>query len=414
MRAIILIMDSLGIGAAPDAARFGNVGANTLGHIAAACDDGRADQGRSGSLRIPQLESLGLGLAAQLASGALPAGLSPTPRIRAAWGAAQEISAGKDTPSGHWELAGVPVREDWGYFDRLTESFPPELLARLVERAGLPGWLGNCHASGTQIIAQLGEEHLRSGKPIFYTSADSVFQIAAHEEAFGLDRLYQLCAIAREEVDHYKIGRVIARPFSGSDAGNFKRTGNRRDLAVPPPAPTILQKLVDAGGEVVSVGKIADIFAGQGISRKIKANGNEALWQATFDAMEATGPQSIIMTNFVDFDQEYGHRRDIPGYARALEAFDRRIPALDERLRPDDIVVISADHGCDPSWPGSDHTREFVPLLIWGSQIAPGSIGRRSSFADLGQSLADWFALPAFPDGIAFLPGLKERNHHVA
>ena len=397
MRAIILIMDSLGIGAAPDAKRFGDVGADTFGHIA----ERRAASGNP--LRIPHLESLGLGLASRLATGVLPAGLNANPAIRAAYGAAAELSAGKDTPSGHWELAGVPVLSDWGYFPKSDNCFPPDLLGRLVERGRLPGYLGNCHASGTVIIQRLGEEHMKTGKPIFYTSADSVFQIAAHEESFGLERLLDLCAIAREEVDRYNVGRVIARPFLGTDATNFKRTGNRRDLAVPPPAATLLQKLAEAGGQVVSIGKIADIYAHVGITKKIKATGNDALWDATFQAVRETPDFSIIMTNFVDFDQEYGHRRDVEGYAAALESFDCRLPELDTLMQADDVAVISADHGCDPTWPGSDHTREHVPVLAWGEKVKTGSLGVRNSFADVGQSLARWFDLAPFPDGEAFL-----------
>ena len=397
MRAIVMIMDSLGIGASPDAERFGDVGADTFGHIA----ERRAAEGRP--LAIPHLESLGLGLAATLARGAVPAGLQANPAIRAAYGAARELSAGKDTPSGHWELAGVPVRGDWGYFPKSDNCFPQELLDTLVARGQLPGYLGNCHASGTVIIERLGEEHMKTGKPIFYTSADSVFQIAAHEESFGLQRLLDLCDIAREEVDRYNVGRVIARPFLGSDAKSFKRTGNRRDLAVPPPSATVLQKLADAGGEVVSIGKIADIYAHCGITKKIKATGNDALWDATFQAVREAPDFSIVMTNFVDFDQEYGHRRNVEGYAAALESFDRRLPELDALMRRDDIAIISADHGCDPTWPGSDHTREHVPVLVWGDKVKAGSLGVRDSFADVGQSLASWFKLPPFPDGKAFL-----------
>ena len=397
MRAIVMIMDSLGIGAAPDAERFGDVGADTFGHIA----ERRAAVGRP--LAIPHLESLGLGLAATLARGTVPAGLQANPAIRAAYGAARELSAGKDTPSGHWELAGVPVRGDWGYFPATDNCFPQELLDTLVARGQLPGYLGNCHASGTVIIERLGEEHMKTGKPIFYTSADSVFQIAAHEESFGLQRLLDLCDIAREEVDRYNVGRVIARPFLGTDAKSFKRTGNRRDLAVPPPAATVLQKLADAGGEVVSIGKIADIYAHCGITKKIKATGNDALWDATFQAVREAPDFSIVMTNFVDFDQEYGHRRNVEGYAAALESFDRRLPELDALMRQDDIAIISADHGCDPTWPGSDHTREHVPVLVWGDKVKAGSLGVRDSFADVGQSLASWFNLAPFPDGKAFL-----------
>jgi phosphopentomutase len=404
MRAIVLVLDSLGVGATPDAARFGDAGADTLGHIAARCAQHACDgDGRAGPLRVPQLERLGLGLANQLATGALPAGFTATPDLIGAYGAARELSSGKDTPSGHWELAGVPVRFDWGYFPQARESFPPALLDALVRRADLPGYLGNCHASGTEILATHGAEHLATGKPIFYTSADSVFQIACHETAFGLERLYRLCEIAREEVDRYNICRVIARPFVGATAAEFRRTGNRRDLAVPPPAPTLLEKLAAAGGSVIAIGKISDIYAGVGVTRKLKADGLDGLWDATLDAVRDAPDFSLVMTNFVDFDQQFGHRRNIAGYAAELERFDARLAALYPLLRDDDVLILTADHGCDPTWPGTDHTREHVPLLVHGPRIAPGSLGVRASFADLGQSLACWFGLDGFADGVAFL-----------
>ena len=272
-----------------------------------------------------------------------------------------------------------------------------------MRRAGLPGVLGNCHASGTEIIRELGEEHVRSGKPIVYTSADSVFQIAAHEDAFGLERLYAVCEIARELVDDYRVGRVIARPFVGDSAETFARTGNRRDLTTPPHAPTVLDRLIDSGGEVVSVGKIADIFAHQGISRTLKANGNDALVDATLEAMASAGERAIVFTNLVDFDMLYGHRRDAAGYADALEAFDRRLPEIVDAMSPDDLLILCADHGCDPSWPGSDHTREFIPVLATGRGVGPGSIGRRATFADIGQTLAAFFELPPLDYGESFL-----------
>ena len=399
MRVIIIIMDSFGIGAAPDAERFGDAGASTLGHIAKWCAEGKADHGRNGPLRIPNLERLGVGLAAQLAEGRVPTGLTAKPDLIGAYAAAQEVSSGKDTPSGHWELAGVPVRSDWGYFSKPVDTFPPVLLEALVRRGRLPGYLGNCHGSGTTIIEELGEEHMRTGKPIFYTSADSVFQIACHEESFGLQRLYDLCEIAYEEVKPYRIGRVIARPFVGTDASNFKRTGNRHDLSVPPPADTLLKKLSDAGGEVASIGKIADIFANVGNTRKIKATGLQALWDTTLQAVREAPERSIVMANFVDFDSSYGHRRDVAGYAAGLEYFDRRLPELYPLLRDDDVAVLAADHGCDPTWSGSDHTREHVPVLIYGKRVAPGSLGVRATFADVGQTLAGLFGLPPFPDG---------------
>jgi phosphopentomutase len=399
-RAIILVMDSFGIGATADAERFGDAGADTLGSIArerAASADG--------PLRLPNLARLGLFEASRESTGAYPTGVDTGAALIGAWGHAEELSSGKDTPSGHWEIAGVPVLFDWGYFTDRTDTFPKELIDRLVERAGLPGVLGNCHASGTTIIAELGDEHVRTGKPIVYTSADSVFQIAAHEEAFGLQRLYDLCDIARELVDEYNIGRVIARPFVGDGPGSYVRTGNRRDLTTPPHSPTVLDKLVAAGGEVISIGKIADIYANQGITRKVKATGNAALFDATLEAMDDAADRSIIFTNFVDFDMLYGHRRDVPGYAAALEYFDGRLPELLQRMKADDLLVITADHGCDPTWQGSDHTREHIPVLAYGNGLAAGSLGRRKSFADIGQSLASFFGLPPMEYGESFIPG---------
>jgi phosphopentomutase len=397
-RAIILVLDSFGIGATDDADKFGDVGANTLGSIArvrAESDDG--------PLRLPNLSKLGLMHAAAESAGVFPPGSSSDIEVIGAYGFAAELSSGKDTPSGHWEIAGVPVLFDWGYFTARKDTFPPELLEKLIDQAGLPGVLGNCHASGTTIIAELGEEHMRSGKPIVYTSADSVFQIACHEESFGLDRLYALCDVARVLVDEYDIGRVIARPFVGNNVSDFARTGNRRDLTTPPPAPTLLDKLVDSGGEVISVGKIADIYAHQGITQKIKASGNAALFDATLTAMESAPDRSIVFTNFVDFDMLYGHRRDVEGYANALEYFDARLPELMAQLQDDDVLVLCADHGCDPTWPGSDHTREHIPVLAYGSRIQAGSLGKRESFADIGQSLAEFFDIPPLDYGKSFL-----------
>lgn len=403
MRVVFLIADSLGVGFTPDADRFGDAGSNTLGHIAERCFRGLADDDRAGPLRIPHLERLGIGLACKLASGAVPPGLSDGVVPTGAYGAARELSSGKDTPSGHWELAGVPVTFDWGYFTEKTNTFPPELLQTLVKRADLPGWLGNCHASGTEIIARLGEEHCATGKPIFYTSADSVFQIAAHEETFGLERLYRLCEIAFEEMKPYNICRVIARPFLGDGAAAFARTGNRHDYAVSPPAPTVLQKLTDAGGTVISIGKIADIYAHCGITKGIKASGLPALWDATLKAVAEAPDNSIVMTNFVDFDEKYGHRRNVAGYARGLEYFDTRLPDLTAMLGDDDILIVSADHGCDPTWVGSEHTREHVPVLVSGKRVPPGSLGIRDTFADVGQSLAACFGLEPFPVGTSFM-----------
>jgi len=398
-RALILVLDSFGIGATADADRFGDEGSDTFGHIARE----RAAAGKS--LNLPNLAGLGLFHASRDSRGEFPAGAITDAEIIGAYGFAEELSSGKDTPSGHWEIAGVPVMFDWGYFTAKQDTFPQALLDKLVERAGLPGYLGNCHASGTTIIAELGDEHVTSGKPIFYTSADSVFQIACHEEAFGLDRLYTLCEIARELVDEYNIGRVIARPFVGDDASSYVRTGNRRDLTTPPHADTVLDKLVAAGGEVVSVGKISDIYAHQGITKKIKASGNAALFDATLDALGEAGDRSIVFTNFVDFDMLYGHRRDVDGYANALEYFDQRLPELLERMSGDDVMFICADHGCDPTWQGSDHTREHIPVLAYGKGVTPGPLGKRETFADIGQSIAAFFDLSPMDYGTSFLNG---------
>ncbi|WP_136247811.1 phosphopentomutase [Halomonas borealis] len=399
-RAIVLVLDSFGLGATPDAEAFGDVGADTLGHIAQAC----ADSDQRGPLRLPHLGRLGLFHAHRESTGTWAAGVTPPESVDGAYGVAREVSSGKDTPSGHWEIAGVPVRFEWGYFHERENSFPPELLEALVREAKLPGVIGDCHASGTEVIARLGETQVTSGKPIVYTSADSVFQIAAHEEHFGLERLYEVCEIARRLLEPYNIGRVIARPFTGESADDFARTANRRDYSVEPPAPTVLQRLHDDGGNVVAIGKIADIYAHCGISQTIKASGHDALFDATLEAMNEAGERSLIMTNFVDFDMVYGHRRDVAGYAAALEAFDARLPELLARLADDDLLILTADHGCDPTWPGSDHTREHIPVLASGAGLAPGSLGARESFADIGQSLAEHFGLAPMDDGTSFLP----------
>ncbi|WP_336803553.1 phosphopentomutase [Erwinia aphidicola] len=405
-RAFIMVLDSFGIGSSKDADKFGDEGSDTLGHIAEACFRGEADKGRKGPLHLPNLTALGLGKAAEASTGKFPPGLDKDTEIIGAYAYASELSSGKDTPSGHWEIAGVPVLFDWGYFSDVENSFPQELLDLLVEKANLPGYLGNCHSSGTVILDQLGEEHMKTGKPIFYTSADSVFQIACHEETFGLDRLYELCEIAREALTEggYNIGRVIARPFVGDKPGSFERTGNRHDLAVEPPAPTILKKLVDEqGGEVISVGKIADIYAHVGITKKVKATGLDALFDATVEEMKIAPDNSIVFTNFVDFDSTWGHRRDIPGYAGGLELFDRRLPELMALVKEGDILILTADHGCDPSWRGTEHTREHIPVLIYGPGVKPGDYGYRDTFADIGQTVASYFGLSPMEYGKSIL-----------
>lgn len=397
-------MDSVGIGGAPDAADFGDTGSDTFGHIAAACARGEADgAGRSGPLRIPNLNRLGLCRAAEASVGTHPEGIERNESPQAIWGYANEVSKGKDTPSGHWELAGLPVPFKWGYFPHTVPAFPADLTAALVEQAGLPGILGDKHASGTEIIAELGDEHVRSGKPICYTSADSVLQIAAHEEHFGLDRLYRVCEIARKLCDPLNIGRVIARPFTGESPADFKRTANRKDYSVPPPGETLLDSAVATGRQVFSVGKIDDIFAHRGITNRRKAAGNDALFDATLAALAEAGPGDLVFTNFIDFDQLYGHRRDVAGYAACLEAFDDRLPEMEARLIEGDLVVLTADHGNDPTWPGTDHTRENVPVLAFGPGIEGRNAGRMHTFADVGQTLAGHLALPPMRAGASLI-----------
>lgn len=383
-RVFIMMLDSFGIGGAKDAAKFGDEGANTLGHIAE----------HQSPLKLPHLESLGLGLAAQQSCGELPKSFQNQPHLIGGYAFAKEISSGKDTTSGHWEIAGVPVLFDWGLFPEKQNSFPQDLLDRIVEKSGIKGYLGNCHSSGTVILDELGEEHMKTGLPIFYTSADSVFQIAAHEETFGLDKLYTLCELVRAELENYNIGRVIARPFVGTKAGEFKRTGNRRDYSVEPPAQTVLQKLIEEkNGTVISVGKIADIYAHTGISKKVKATGLEELFDKTLEEVKSAGENSIVFTNFVNFDADFGHRRDVAGYAKGLEYFDSRLPELFALMQEGDLLFFTADHGCDPTWAGSDHTRENIPVLMYGKQVPTQFLGARETFADIGQTIAGHFGL---------------------
>ena len=404
-RAFLFVLDSFGVGGARDAADYGDLGSNTLGHIAEFCAVGAADRAglRQGPLKLPNMTSLGLLDIAKMASGNYPAGMPLPERLFGLYGAASEMSNGKDTPSGHWEIAGTPVMFNWGYFPTEGDAFSPELVEAICRDGEIPGILGNCHASGTEIIERLGEEHVRTGKPICYTSSDSVFQIAAHETHFGLDRLIALCQVVRGLLDPLNIGRVIARPFIGETAESFERTGNRRDFSVLPPEPTLLDRLVEAGRSVHAVGKVGDIFAHQGVSRVIKANGNAALTSATLAAMDEAADGDLVFTNFVDFDMIYGHRRDVAGYAAALEAFDLSLPDIHRRLKPGDLVILTADHGCDPTWRGTDHTRERVPIMAFGPGIRTRSIGVRSSYADIGETIAAHLGIPAGRHGWSFL-----------
>lgn len=397
-RAILIVLDSVGCGGAPDAAEFGDAGANTLGHIAHACARGEANEGRSGPLALPNMEVLGLGAVIRLASGIDLPGFDAAPQ--GLWGAATEVSQSKDTPSGHWELAGVPVPWDWHYFPKENPAFPEELLTEFCARADLPATLCNQHGSGIPVIEAYAFEHIKTGAPICYTSADSVFQIAAHEVHFGLERLLEVCKIAAELVHPMKVGRVIARPFIGDEAHGYTRTANRRDFAIAPPEPTLLDRVKAAGGTTHCIGKISDIFAAQGVSKSLKGADDMALIDQTINALQSAQSGDFIFTNLVEFDSLYGHRRDIAGYARALECFDARLPEIIDVLRPDDLLILTADHGNDPSWHGTDHTRERVPVL--GVGAGPKAIGH-VGFADIGETLAAHIGLKPGKHGKAFL-----------
>jgi phosphopentomutase len=374
-RAFLVVMDSAGIGGAPDAGSFFNgdlpdTGANTIGHIAQACAAGRAEEGRSGPLRLPHLAGLGLGAALQAASGLEIADLNAP--LTGTWGAATEVSRGKDTPSGHWELAWLPVPWDWTYFPRTENSFDADLIALVCAAAGTDGILGNCHAPGTAIIERLGAEHMRTGFPICYTSADSVFQIAAHDETFGLERLLKLCADIAPALHAQRVGRVIARPFVGDGQAGFTRTPHRRDFAIMPPEPVLSNWVQDAGRATFAVGKIGDIFSMQGFD-EVRKGTDAQLMEHLGDLVRNAPEGSLTFANFVEFDSLYGHRRDVSGYARALEWFDGEIGRLIGQLREGDIMVLTADHGNDPTWSGTDHTRERVPVLVAGA--GPGRLG---------------------------------------
>ncbi len=403
-RVFLIVMDSVGIGGAPDSATFFNkdlpdLGANTVAHIAQACAQGRAEEGRTGPLRVPVLDRLGLGAAVSLASGQFTPGLGAKPQ--GLWGCAAEVSAGKDTPSGHWELAGLPVPWQWGYFPDEEPAFDAKLIRHVCDVAGSAGLLGNCHASGTEIIARYGAQHMQNGWPICYTSADSVFQIAAHEESFGLDRLLKLCHEVAPYLHDNKVGRVIARPFIGTPQDGFSRTSNRRDFAIKPPADILTDWVKNAGGKVHGIGKIGDIFTMQGIDT-IEKGTDSQLMQYLFHAVEGAEDGSLTFANFVEFDSLYGHRRDVSGYARALEWFDGQIGQIIAKLAVDDVLILTADHGNDPTWPGTDHTREQVPILVTGARIPNGCIGQRR-FVDVAASVAQYLGASETGPGTSFL-----------
>ncbi|MFH0903533.1 MAG: phosphopentomutase [Pseudomonadota bacterium] len=382
-RVVLLILDSVGCGGAPDAAAYGDAGADTLGNIARAV----------GGLSLPNLQRFGLGNAARVD------GVPPSPEPAGAVGRMREASVGKDTTTGHWELAGLRIADSFATF---PAGFPTTIIDELASRVGR-GVIGNKAASGTEILRELGSEHLRTGKLIVYTSIDSVFQIAAHEDVVPLDELYDICRTAREILDPWRVGRVIARPFVGEDGSSFRRTYHRRDLSMPPPAPTVLDCIAASGIPVVGVGKIGDIYAGHGITEEIHTEGNRDGMERTIGVLERV-PAGLIVANLVDFDTLYGHRNDFLGYARCLAELDSLLPALEEKLTPDDMLVITADHGNDPTTPGTDHTREEVPLLVCGPSVVPGvQLGTRATFADVGATLAEVFAVSSPSCGTSFL-----------
>ena len=378
-----MVLDSAGIGEMPDAAAWGDAGADTLGHIL-----------ESRKVNLPNLQAMGLGNIKPLAG--IPAVDNPT----GSYGKCTLKSDGKDTTTGHWEMAGIILKQG---FPKFPDGFPPRIIDEFVRQANVPGVLGNIPASGTEIIKDLGEEHIRTGKPIVYTSADSVFQIAAHEEIVPIDRLYEMCEIARNILHgDDEVARVIARPFLGSSAADFKRTENRHDYAVPPPAGNLLPLLKDAGLDVVCIGKIASIYDGMGVTEDLTAKNNDQIIDVTISALSADS-HGLIFSNLVDFDMLYGHRRDTEGYAKALEHFDERLPEIIDALNDDDLLIMTADHGNDPTKEGSDHTREYVPLLVYGKRAKGGvDLGTRQSLSDIGQTVAENFGL-TIADGESFL-----------
>ncbi len=377
------VLDSAGSGEMPDAAAWGDAGADTLGNIF-----------KKRLVNVPNLQSLGLGNIRPME------GLPPIEKPIGSFGKCTLASNGKDTTTGHWEMAGIILEKA---FPTFPEGFPPRVIDRFVAETGVPGVLGNVPASGTEIIKELGEEHVRSGKPIVYTSADSVFQIAAHEEVVPIERLYEMCETARRILDgEDKVGRVIARPFVGETADTFKRTENRHDYAVPPPERNLLPLLKNAGLDVVCIGKIASIYDSMGVTEDLTAKNNDQTIDQTINALNAD-TQGLIFSNLVDFDMLFGHRRDPEGYAAALEHFDARLPEFFDAMKDGDLLIITADHGNDPTFPGSDHTREYVPLLVYGKKAKPGvNLGTRGSLADIGQTIAANFGLE-LPAGESFL-----------
>jgi len=396
-RAFLVVMDSVGCGGAPDAKGFGDEGANTLGNILLTCDEGGAEIGRKGALYLPNLTSLGLGSVLQLSTGNKSKTLTEEPK--GLWGVAREQSLGKDTPTGHWELCGVILPWEWHYFTNKEVSFPKQIIDLIKEESKCDGVLGNCHASGIQIIEKFAAQHLITGWPICYTSADSVLQIAAHEESYGLERLRALCSKIAPDLHAMKVGRVIARPFVGNVIDGFTRTINRQDFSFQPPSETLCDWAFKAGREVNALGKISDIFPVEGMTSVGKGSDKELMLQLN-DLLHYAGDGSLNLINFVEFDSLYGHRRDVAGYARHLEWFDFELTNLLKKVKPDDLIIFTADHGNDPTWMGIDHTREQVPVLGVGAGIK--AIGQ-VNFIDVAASIACFLGIKNKGNGVSFL-----------
>lgn len=382
-RVCLIVLDSAGIGAMPDAAKWGDAGSDTFGHIL-----------ESRHVDLPNFRALGLGNIRPLN------GVAHVEKPIGSYGKCALKSNGKDTTTGHWEMAGIILKRA---FPTYPNGFPPRIIDEFVAKAAVPGILGNVPASGTEIIKELGEEHVRTGKPIVYTSADSVFQIAAHEEIIPIERLYEICETARQILDgEDRVGRVIARPFLGHNAADFKRTENRHDYAVPPPADNLLPMMKDAGLDVVCIGKIASIYDSVGVTKDLTAKNNEQAIDQTINALNVSS-RGLIFSNLVDFDMLYGHRRDTEGYALALEYFDNRLPDIFSAMRESDLLILTADHGNDPTFRGTDHTREYAPLFVYGRSAKAGvDLGTRGSLSDIGQTISENFGI-RLGNGLSFL-----------
>ena len=391
-KGILIVLDAVGIGGATDANDFADMGADTLGNIKKECIKGRANFSRFGQLNIPNLASLGIYASHAVAQDYYSENQNFFCSKNASFACASEISKGKDTPTGHWELAGLPLKWNWKYFENKLKSFSEDQIKPIINKFSLTGILGNCHSSGTEIIKKYGEEHILSLKPIFYTSKDSVVQIACHENIFGLKKLYELCEFSAKVFHPLKVGRVIARPFLGDNSGTFFRTKNRKDYTFPPPNKTLCDLVVENNRSCHAIGKIADIFSNRGISTSVSGLSDDALFYKMIDVIKKAKNGDLIFANFVEFDSLYGHRRDVAGFAAALERFDLKLVKLLEIINPNDFLIITADHGNDPTFKGTDHTREKVPVLMVGNYAQKGNNGN-IVFSDVGATMAAFLNL---------------------